>query len=252
MDDTAVGSATADDVTVADGTSADGISAGGTSAGGTVRDRAPLTRERVLQTALALADRIGIEQFTIRRLAAELGVKPMTLYHHVPNKEAILDGVVDLVFAEIALPPSDLEWTAAVRHRCLSAREVFHRHPWAPPFMESRTNPGPATLHHHEAVLGCLRGAGLPSYLVAHAYAIIDSFVYGFAMQEAALPFNGREEIADLADALIAALPEKEYPNLTAFTREHVLVPGYDFGDSYEFGLDLLLDGLAAAAAREA
>ncbi|MEZ5144595.1 MAG: TetR/AcrR family transcriptional regulator [Acidimicrobiales bacterium] len=212
------------------------------------RTDGPLTKERVLRGGLALADRIGIEPFTIRRLAAELGVKPMTIYHHVAGKEAIIDGMVDLVFAEIDLPPTDLDWRSAMQHRCRSARAVLRHHPWAPPLMESRTTPSPHTLRHHEAVLACFREAGFSLALTAHAYAIVDSYVYGFALQEAHLPFHGGEAIGDLAEAIVAPLPADEYPRLIELTRDHVLQPGYDFGDSFELGLDLLLDGLAAAA----
>ncbi|MGI9644741.1 MAG: TetR/AcrR family transcriptional regulator C-terminal domain-containing protein [Ilumatobacteraceae bacterium] len=210
--------------------------------------RAPLTADRVLQGALDLADRIGVEAFTIRKLATELDSKPMTIYHHVPSKEAIIDGIVDMVFAEIELPPADLPWLDAIRARCISAREVLAHHPWAPPLMESRTNPGPATLRHQDAVLGCFRRGGLSLPMTAHAYAIVDSFVYGFAMQEANLPFHGDEEIASLADDIIASLPADELPHLTEFTADHVLRPGYTFGASFEFGLDLLLDGIESAA----
>lgn len=214
----------------------------------TDRTRTPLSRERVLAGAIGLVDRNGIESFTIRKLAAELDVKPMTIYHHVDGKDAILDGIVDLVFAEIDLPPTDTDWCAAIRGRCLSARAVLARHPWAPPLMESRTSPGPATLRHHDAVLGCLRRGGLSWALTAHAYAILDSYLYGFALQEANLPFDGDEDIGDLAETIIEPLAVDDYPNLVAFTAEHVLRPGYRFGNSFEFGLDLLLDGIAAAA----
>jgi AcrR family transcriptional regulator len=172
----------------------------------------------------------------------------MTIYHHVPNKEAIIDGIVDMVFAEIVLPPDDESWKDAIRTRCISARAVLARHPWAPPLMESRTSPGPATLAHHDAVLGCFRRGGLSLPTTAHAYAIVDSFVYGFAMQEANLPFHGDEEIAALADEIIASMPADELPHLTEFTAEHVLRPGYSFGASFEFGLDVLLDGIESAS----
>jgi AcrR family transcriptional regulator len=203
-----------------------------------------LSRERVLIGALQLADDIGIEDFTMRRLAAALGVKPMTIYHHVPGKEQIIDGIVDMVFAEIALPPHDQPWTTAMRTRCRSARAVLARHTWATALMETRSTPGPATLRHHDAVLGCLRGGGLPLQLTAHAYAIIDSYVYGFAMQEAALPFRGEEEIAGLAEQIVQALPRGEYPHLVELTSEHVLRPGYRFTDSFDIGLDLILEGI--------
>lgn len=210
--------------------------------------RPRLTAERVLAGALELADRIGIEPFTIRKLAAEIDAKPMTIYHHVPNKEAIIDGIVDLVFAEIDLPPTDIDWKVAIRQRCISAREVLARHPWAPPLMESRTTPGMATLGHHDAVLGCFRRGGMPWEMVAHAYAVVDSYVYGFALQEASLPFNGDEDIADLADQMVKAFPPGVFPHMVEFTTQHVLRPGYAFGNSFEFGLDLLLDGIEAAS----
>ncbi|WP_298460729.1 TetR/AcrR family transcriptional regulator C-terminal domain-containing protein [uncultured Cellulomonas sp.] len=212
--------------------------------------RAPLTRARVLEAAVALADRIGIEALTIRRLATELDVKPMALYHHVAGKEAILDGVVDLVFSEFDDPPPDQPWKDGMRHRCASAREVLRRHPWATPLLESRRSPGPATLHHHDAVLGCLRRGGLSWELTAHAYALLDAFVYGFALQEAALPSAGGAEMVDMADQMAQAFPAGQYPNLVDFTTQHVLKPGYAFGASFEVGLDLLLNGIDAAARR--
>lgn len=208
--------------------------------------RQPMTRERVLAGALELADRIGVADLTIRRLATALGTKPMTIYHHVPSKDGILDGIVDLVFAEIELPDPTLDWKPATRARCASAREVLTRHSWAVPLMESRRSPGPATLRHHDAVVACLRrGLSLP--MTAHAYAVLDAFVYGFAIQEAALPTPGDEMndvIDDVADEQLAA----NFPALHAFAVEHATQPGYDFGAEFDFGLDLILDGLEKAA----
>lgn len=212
--------------------------------------RQRLTADRVLDGAMALADQIGVHPLTIRRLADALDTKPMTIYHHLPNKDAILDGMVDRVFAEIDRPPTHLDWKAAMRHRCLSAREVLSRHPWAVPLMESRTTPLPETLGHHDAVLGCLRRGGLSLEMTAHAYALLDSYVYGFALQETNLPATGGTELADLAEGLIEPLPEGVYPHLTEFTAHVVLQPGYDFRTEFEFGLDLILDGLEARAAR--
>lgn len=211
--------------------------------------RSTLTRDRILDGAVELADRIGTEALTIRKLADHLGTKPMTLYHHVANKEAILDGMVDVVFSEIALPPAELPWREAIQRRCRSARQVLGRHPWAVPLMESRTSPGPATLRHHDAVLGCLQAGGLPTPVVAHAYAIIDAFVYGFAVQEASLPAQDTEDLSDLAEQLVATMPADAFPHLTAFTFDHVLQPGYDFGDSFDVGLELILDGIESLAA---
>lgn len=208
------------------------------------RTRPALTRQRVIDAAVGLADREGIDALTIRALAVELDTRPMTLYHHVAGKDAILDGVVDQVFAEIELPLTDLPWRAAMRQRCLSAREVLRRHPWATSLMESRATPGPANLAHHDAVLACLRGGGLEWQLVAHAYALLDAFVYGFAVQEASLPFGDSEHTAELADQIMAAFPPGAYPAFVEFTTQHVLRPGYSFDDSFGFGLDLLLDGI--------
>ncbi len=210
-----------------------------------------LTLDRVLTGAMALADRIGIEPLTIRRLAEELGVKPMSIYHYVAGKDAIMDGMVDLVFTEIELPPTGMPWRPAIRRRCVSARAVLARHPWAPPLMESRTTPGLATLRHHEAVLSCLRDGGLSLPLTAHAYAVLDSFVYGWALQEAGLPFAGGPEIASLADDIVLPLDADQFPHLLELTTQHVMQPGYSFGASFEFGLDMLLDGLEDAAARD-
>ncbi len=215
--------------------------------------RETLTRERVLQGAVTLADEIGIEALTIRKLAVALGVKPMTIYHHVPSKEEIIDGMVEIVFSEIDLPPTDEDWKSAMRKRCISAREVLRRHPWAAPLMESRMSPGPANLGHHEAVLACLRRGGLSLQMTAHAYAILDGFVYGFCFDEAVLPAQGTgEEFAELTAEIAAAFDPDDYPHLVEFSTQHVFQPGYNFGDSFEFGLDLIIEGLGEASKREA
>ena len=209
-----------------------------------------LTRERVVTGAVALADQIGMDSFTIRKLATELDTKPMTIYHHVPNKDAIIDGMVDLVFAEIELPPEDENWKDAIATRAHSARAALARHPWATPFMESRTSPGPATLTHHDAVIGCFRNAGFSVEMTAHAYALVDAFIYGFGMQEANLPATGGDEMAELAEEMSQHFSPEDYPHLIEFTVEHVMKPGYDFTKEFDFGLHLILDGLAAAVAR--
>jgi len=210
--------------------------------------RESLTQTRIVEGAVALADDIGVDALTIRKLAAALNVKPMTIYHYVAGKEAIIDGMVDQVFSEIDLPPADMQWKHAIRHRSASARTVLAKHSWAVPLMESRTAPGPATLRHHDAVLGCLRNGGLTVAMTAHAYAVIDAFIYGFAIQEASLPATTGEEMHDLVETVVDAMPVNEYPHLMELTTEHVLQPGYDFGDEFEFGLNLILDGLDKAS----
>jgi AcrR family transcriptional regulator len=216
------------------------------------KPRQTLNRDRVLEGAVALADEIGIEALTIRRLAEVLGTKPMTIYYHVPSKDEIVDGMVEVVFSEIDKPPADEDWRSAIRRRCVSARTVISRHPWAAPLMESRTSPGPENLGHHEAVLACLRRGGLSWQMTAHAYAVLDAFVYGFAFQEATLPRQVEGEFVEVARDIAAAFDPGAFPNLVDFTVNHVFQPGYEFGDSFEFGLDLILDGIEGAARRGA
>lgn len=210
----------------------------------TDKERVPLTRERVLRTAIAIADERGNSALTMRSLARELGVKPMALYHHLNNKAEILDGIIDSVFDQIGLPPTNVDWRSAMRQRAISARTVLSQHPWAIPLMESRTNPGPATLRHHDAVIGTFRRAGFSIEMTAHAYSLLDSYIYGFALQEAVfLPFD-KDRAPELAEAMLAQFPTNEYQYLTELATEHVLQPNYDYGNEFEYGLDLILDGL--------
>jgi len=213
--------------------------------------REPLSRDRALRAAVGLADVGGLDQLTMRRLAEELGVEAMSLYHHVPNKDAILDGMVDLVFQEIELPRGDAEWDVAMRERAVSARAALLRHPWAIRVIESRATPGPATLEHHDAVIGCLRGAGFPIALTAHAYSVLDSYIFGFVLTELNLPFQTTEESHDVAKEILGQFPPGAYPHLVELTVHHVLKPGYAYGNEFEFGLELILDGLARALERE-
>ena len=210
--------------------------------------RAPLTRERVLHTAVALADEYGIASLSMRKLGEAVGVEAMSLYNHVANKEELLDGMVDLVFAEIELPIGGADWKTTMRERAASARRALGRHSWAIGLMSARTSPGPATLRHHDAVIGSLRTAGFSIVMAAHAFSAIDSYVYGFALQESSLPFGEtEEETAEVAKAMMAQFPTDEYPYLTEFSLEHVLQPGYDYSAEFDFGLDLILDGLERA-----
>jgi AcrR family transcriptional regulator len=213
----------------------------------TAKPRTPLSRERILLAALAFADANGIESLSMRKLGEAVGVEAMSLYNHVPSKADLLDGLIDLVFGEIELPSLAAGWRAAMHERATAIRAALIRHRWAIGLMESRSSPGPATLRHHDAVLGCLRQAGFPIALAAHAYALLDSYIYGFALQEASLPFDTGEETAELAAAMLANFPAGQYPHLAEFTFEHVLQPGYDYGGEYEYGLNLILDGLDSA-----
>jgi AcrR family transcriptional regulator len=212
--------------------------------------RQPLSRERVVRAAMALADAGGIDALTMRRLGDELGVEAMSLYKHVANKDDLIDGMTDAVFAEIELPSGATDWRTAMRERAVSVRAALSRHPWATPLMQSRTSPGPATMRHHDTVIGTLRTAGFSVALTAHAFSALDSYIYGFAQQQRSLPFETGEQTAELAEAILAQFPAEAYPHLAELTVQHVLQPGYDYGDEFEFGLDLVLDGLERARTR--
>jgi AcrR family transcriptional regulator len=212
--------------------------------------RPRLSRERVLQAAVALADGSGIEGLSMRKLGEQLGVEAMSLYKHVANKDDLLDGMVDSVFAEIELARDEPSWRAAMRDRAISVRTVLKRHPWAVPLMQSRTNPGPSTLGHLDALIGILRAGGFSVVLTAHALSVIDAYVYGFAMQEKALPFDTEERSTEVIEHILAAMPADQWPHLVEFSRQHVLKPGYDYGKEFEWGLDLVLDGLETSRRR--
>ena len=215
----------------------------------------PLSKERVLHAAVELAARNGIESLTMRRLADELGAGAMSLYHYVPNKDELLDGMVDIVFGEIELPSTDVDWRTAMRRRAISTREVLNRHRWAVGLMESRLTPGPASLRLHDAVLGCLREAGFSIEMAIHAYSVQDAYIYGFALQEKHIPFESAEEgaavaeeqvreFAELADARQMGALADEFPYLAEVVAGHVAKVGYDFAAEFEYGLDLILDAL--------
>ena len=210
------------------------------------RPRARLTRELVLQTALRLADRGGLESLSMRKLGQELGVEAMAVYYHFANKDEVLDGIVDLVWAEIDLPVAGDEWRSSMRRRAVSVHDVLARHRWAIGLMESRQNPGPANLRHHDAVIGNLRAAGFDPAMVAHAYSLLDGYIYGFALTKINLPFEPATA-GDVAEAMLEPFPVNEYPNLVEFLSEHVLQPGYDYGVEFDYGLELILDGLDQA-----
>ena len=206
--------------------------------------RKPLSRKRVLRAAMAHADKHGLQELSMRKLAEVLGVAPMALYRHIANKDDLIDAMIDVVFTEIALPPRDAEWRTAMRQRAISVRDALERHRWAIGLMESRTNPGPATLQHHEAVLRCLREAGFSAAMAGHAYSALDSYIYGFALQQASLPFDTGEQAAEVADAILQQFASGEYPYMAEIATEQVMKPGYSYAAEFEFGLDLILDGL--------
>lgn len=209
-----------------------------------VASEAGLSKQRVVDEAVRLADGEGVEGLSMRRLAGELGAGAMSLYHYVAGKEELLDAMIDVVFGEIELAPEGTDWQAAMRKRSVSAREVLARHPWAIGLMESRTSPGLAHLRHREAVTACLRKAGFSVSMATHAHWLLDGYVYGFALQAVNLPFDTADEFADMAeDVFLPQLPPDEFPYLNE-SAAALVAAGYDPADEFAFGLDLVLAGL--------
>ena len=214
--------------------------------------RAPLSRNRVLRAAVDLADAQGLGALTMRRLGQRLGVEAMSLYKHVTNKDDVLDGIAELVIGEIELPAPGQDWRVAMRRRALSAREVLGRHPWATTLLQSRTVPGDAVLGYYDAVIANLRAGGFSVPMAAHAFAVVDSHIFGFALQQAGLPFDSGAELTELTDSIMQQFPADRFPALAEMGAELMMAPDYDWADEFEFGLDLILDGLARARDAEA
>jgi AcrR family transcriptional regulator len=206
------------------------------------REREPLSTQRVLRAALTLADTIGTEGLTMRRLGQELGVEAMSLYKHVPNKEAILDGIVDLVIGEVAIPSTRDHWKTAMRQRAISTHEMLMRHPWACKLIMSRVNIGPAMIRYVDSTLGVLRRAGFSVELADHAWNAMDSHIYGYTLQELNHPFEP-EQYPEAAATYLPQLPSGRYPHLVELA-VHVMEGNYDGVPDFTFGLDLILDGL--------
>ena len=204
--------------------------------------RLPLSRERVLAAALVLADKMGLESLSMRRLGEALGVRAMSLYKHVTNKEDILDGIVDLVVGEIEVPHPRDDWRLAMEKRALSAHAALMRHPWATMLMVSRVNTGPAMLRYVDATIGSLHAAGFSYALADHAWNAMDNHVYGFTLQKLNFPFEATE-YAEVAAAYLPTIPEETYPHLHGLSRE-VIAGRHDGVTDFEFGLNLILDGL--------
>jgi AcrR family transcriptional regulator len=213
----------------------------------TPQTRETLNRDRVLHAAVKLADAGGLETLSMRKLGEAVGVEAMSLYNHVADKEDLIDGMVDIVFGEIEVPDPEDGWRESMLRRARSMRHVLSRHRWAIALMESRSTPGPATLRHHDAVIGCLRQGDFSLALAAHAFSALDSYIYGFALTEKALPFETPDETAELAQSIMSRFAAGDYPHLAEMASGYIMKPGYDHGDEFEYGLNLILDGLQRA-----
>lgn len=211
------------------------------------RSRHRLSRERVLRTAIAHADAHGLEGLSMRMLAETLGVAPMALYRHVVDKDDLITAMVDAVFTEIGVPAGGGGWKTSMWRRATSVRDALARHPWAIGVMESRRDPGPANIRHHDAVIGRLRAAGFSVEMTAHAYSLLDSYVFGFALTKRSLPFQPTGGVAMGGPGIAQALPANEYPNLVEFIVEHTAKPTLDLDAEFEYGLAIILDGLDRA-----
>ena len=183
----------------------------------------------------------------MRKVATALGAAPMSVYYHVANREDLLDAMVDSVFDEIDLPALETPWRVAMRDRADATRAALTRHTWAVALLDSRNSPGPATLAHVDRVIGILRGNGFSIAAAAHAYSVLDAYIYGFAIQESSLPFDAGDA-GDVAETMVAQMPQDAFPHLVELASEHVLQPGYDYGEEFEFGIELILDGLEPLA----
>jgi len=208
--------------------------------------RTPLTRERVLRAAIALADERGAQELTMRKLAQELGVEAMSLYNHVANKVDLLDGMIDIVFGEIDAPAEGGDWKAELRRRAVSTRAALNRHRWAIGEMEGRTTHGPNNLHIHNAVLGCLRAAGFSIEMSVHAMSVQDAYIYGFALQQSDMTPETPEDFAAVAQQQMVDYADSlsDYPHLVEVVGGYVAEAGYDYDTEFLFGLDVILDRL--------
>lgn len=209
-----------------------------------MKARGRLSRQRIVEAAAAVADRRGVAGVSMRNVGAELGVEAMSLYHHVPNKEALLDALAEWVFTQIELPEVTDPWREAMVMRADSARRVLRKHPWALGMLESRPTPGPALRRHHDRILGCLMTQGFSAALATHAFSTIDAFVYGFALTEAGLPFTPGDG-AEAAFATELAPSAEDYPYLARSLAELFSEGTYAFENEFRDGLELILDGLA-------
>jgi len=206
--------------------------------------RTPLSRERVLRTAIEVADQGGIDSLTMRELGQRLGVEAMSLYNHVANKDDILDGMLDLVVSEIDLPSYGVDWREAMRRRATSAQDVFSRHPWAGVLNDSRESSGPGRIRYFDWVIGTLRQAGFSLEMTVRAFSLLDSYIYGFGRQQLNISSGGDTTAEEMAEAFLQAVPADQYPYLTEMITDQAIQVGYDENADFQFGLNLILDGL--------
>tara|TARA_B110001454_G_C12723340_1_gene436793 strand:- start:9914 stop:10576 length:663 start_codon:yes stop_codon:yes gene_type:complete len=203
-----------------------------------------LNREKIIVAAIQLAKKDGLESLSMRKLASKLKIEAMSLYYHFKNKDQILSALVDHAFKLIDWKPDKNNWKTSARDRCVSLRKVLNANPWAVSLLDSRRNPGLETLKHHDQMLGLFRQNGFSLKLTAHAYAILDSYVFGFAVQENSLPVSNSDDIAEMSESIFSDMPPDFIPHMMEMTMNYYMKPGYSFAAEFDFGLDLVLDGI--------
>lgn len=203
-----------------------------------------IKKEKVISVALQIANKDGISSLSMRKIAGKLKIEAMSLYHHFKNKDEILNALVDHVFSLISWTPDKSDWKKSVRERCVSFRKVLNKNPWAVGLMESRRNPGLETLKHHDQMLGLFRQSGFSRELTAHAYVLLDSYLYGFAVQEHSLPVSDSTDVAEVADSIFSQISPEMFPHFVEMTMNYYMKPGYSFAVEFDYGLDLILNGI--------
>jgi len=205
--------------------------------------RVPLNRDRILAAAVEIADERGVGAVTMREVASRLGVEAMSLYNHVANKDDMLDGMADLVARQFDLPEDVEDWREAMRRRAVSAHQVFGRHPWAPMLFDSRGSSGPSALRYFDWVLGTLIRAGFSIDDAARAFSTLDSYIYGFGIEQINFSAGSDASPEERAEAVLSYIPAEQYPYLHRMA-SHAMQFGYDAEADFDFGLEIILDGL--------
>lgn len=205
--------------------------------------KSALTPDVIIKAAVRVADENGLAAVSMRNVARELGFEAMSLYHHIANKAALLDSLVSWIFPQIELPTAEDDWRTGMSRRATSARHVLAAHPWAVALIESRPQPVPELMAHHDAVLGCLRRNGFATAAARHAFSLIDAYIYGFVINEANLPIASGQSVAAYAEQVATQLAD--YPYLLESAQDVMSTSGYDFADEFQIGLGLILQSIA-------
>lgn len=206
-----------------------------------------LSKNEIISKAIQILDKEGVGALSMRKLASSLNIEAMSLYYHFKNKDKLLDSIVDYVFGKItwtSSPSSQKPWQTEMKERAFALREVLLQHSWAIGLLESRKEPGERTLIHHEQVLACLDRAGFSTSQKAKTYSLMDSYIYGFVLQEVNIPISNEENMPEVASEIMSGVPKDLFPNLHKIATEYVMQEGYSYSNEFVYGLDLILDAI--------